>query len=92
MTNEELEKELKSVSEETDRLSNQEEPLTKKQKRRKYILPLQKETLLKIKSAREKGDRNAEFQNIAMYGMLDSFGDRHPIWLHLARGKMGLNL
>jgi len=92
MTNEELEKEFKSVSEEMDKLSNQEEPLAKKEKRRKYILTLQKETLLKIRSARGKDDKNAEFQNIAMYGMLATFGDRHPIWLHLARGKIGLQL
>ena len=92
MDNEEPGKEFKSVSEEMDKLSNREEPPTRKEKRRKYILTLQKETILKIKSAREKDDKSSEFQNIAMYGMLATFGARHPIWLHLARGKTGLQL
>ncbi len=92
MNDEELQKELLAISEELDKLSGTETPLTKTEKRRKHILSLQKSTLLKLKKAREQGERNTEQQQIAMYGMLSACKDKHPIFLHFARMKMGINL
>jgi len=91
MTNEELEKEVQNLSESLDKLPDSDS-LTKQEKRRRHILLLKKETLLRIKEAREKNNKNDEFTNIATYGVLTAYGDKHPILLRLARSKFGINL
>jgi len=88
MTDEELEQEIQDLSEAIDKLSKSKEPLTKQEKRRKYILPLKKDVLQRMQQAREKKDRNQELKCSMDYGLLEEFGDRHPILLHLARIKL----
>lgn len=88
MTDEELEQEIQDVSDAIDRLSKSDDPLTKQEKRRKHILPLKRDILLRMKQAREKKDTSQELRYSMDYGLLEEFGDRHPIWLHLARIKL----
>ena len=88
MTDEELEQEILDMSEAMDKLSKSDDPLTKQEKRRKYILPLKKDILQRMKQAREKKDRNQELKCSMDYGLLEEFGERHPLLLHLARIKL----
>ena len=44
MTDEELEQEIQDLSEVIDKLSKSDDPLTKQEKRRKFILPLKRDT------------------------------------------------
>ena len=88
MTDEELDQASQELNEAIDKLSKSKEPLTKQEKRRKFILPLKKETLQKIKQAKEKKDRNQELKCNMDYALLEEFGEKHPILLHLARIKL----
>ena len=88
MTDEELEQEIQDLSEAIDKLSKSKEPLTKQEKRRKFILPLKKETLQRIKQAKEKKDLSQEIKYNMDYGVLEEYGEKHPILLHLARIKL----
>ncbi len=91
MTDEELEQEIEKLSESLDKLPDSDD-LTKQQRRHRHIILLKKETLLKIKEARKKGDISQEFQHIATYGLLTAYGDRHPFLMRLAKLKFGINL
>ena len=88
MTDEELEQALQKLSESIEELSDPEKPLSKEERKHQYILLLKKETLQKLKQAREKNDKHQEFQHAAMYGLLTSWGEKHPFLLHLARIKL----
>jgi hypothetical protein len=91
MTDEGLKQEIKDISESLDKLSDSDS-LNKQQRRQSYILSLKKAALLNIKEAREKGDNIEEYRSIAQYGMLASYGDKHPLLLFLARSKFGIGL
>jgi len=91
MTDEELEQALQELQESLDKLPDSDS-LTKPERRRRYVLLLKKETLLRIKEAREKNNKHDEFTNIANYGVLTAYGDKHPILMRLARAKFGINL
>jgi ribosome-binding protein aMBF1 (putative translation factor) len=89
MTDEELEQEIQRLSEDIDRISKAEaDSLTKKEKRLKHVLPIQKEILQKMKHARERKDRSAEMKYSMDYAVLETFGDKHPLLLHFARTKL----
>ena len=88
MTDEELEQEIQNLSEAIDKLSKSKEPLTKQEKRRKHILPLQKDILQRMQQAKEKKDRNQELKCNMDYALLEEFGEKHPLLLHLARIKL----
>ena len=88
MTDEELQEEIQNLSEAIDKLSKSEDPLTKQEKRRKYILPLKKDTLERIKQAKEKKDQSQELKCNIDYALLEEYGEKHPILLHLARMKL----
>ena len=88
MTDEELEQEILDMSEAMDKLSKSDDPLTKQEKRRKFILPLKRDTLQRMKQAKEKKDRNQELKCNMDYALLEEFGEKHPLLLHLARIKL----
>lgn len=92
MNDEQIKKELQKVTEDLEWLEKAEAPLTKIQKRHKRILGMQKTTLIRLQKATEQGEFNAIHQQIAMYGMLSACKDKHPIFLHFARMKMGINI
>ncbi len=89
MTDEELEQEIQNLNEAIVKLSKSDDPLTKQEKRRKYVLPLQKEILQRMKKAKEKKDRSQELKCNMDYALLEEFGEKHPLLLHLARIKLG---
>jgi len=88
MTDEELEQEIQNLSEAIDKLSKSEDPLTKQEKRRKRLLLLKKDILQRMKQAREKKDQSQELKCSMDYGLIEEFGERHPLLLHLARIKL----
>ena len=68
MTDEELQQTIQELDEDMDKLSDSDKPLTRKEKRRKQILVLKKETLQKIKTAREKHDTGIQIAAIVGMG------------------------
>ena len=92
LTDDELQQELQNISESIDKLSDSDDSHTKQEKRRKHILLLKKEALLRIKQAKEKGDTNQELKSNMDYGLVTAFGERHPLLLHLARIKFRGNI
>jgi hypothetical protein len=88
MTDEEIQQEIQKLSESLDKLADPDKPLSKEERKHKYMLLLQKETLEKLKQARETNNKRQEFENAAMYGVLTSWGEKHPFLLHLARIKL----
>lgn len=92
MTNEEIEEVIKELSESIDKLSNPEKPLTKKEEGHKSILLLQKETLEKLKVAKEKGDTRQEFSLTVTYGLLTSVGEKYPFLMMLIKAKSGIGI
>ena len=87
MTDEELEKTMRDVCESLDKLSDPDKPLTKEEKKRKPLLLLKKETLERIKAAKEQGDRSQEIDSGIDYALLTSFGEKHPYLMLLAKSK-----
>ena len=92
MNDEELQQKIQEVSESIDKLSDPAKPLTKKEEKHKRVLLLMKDTLERIKTAREKGDREQEMANMMNYGLLASYGEKHPILAHLVKMKLRANL
>jgi len=88
MTDEELQQKLQNTSESLDKLPDSDKPLSKEERRRKHVLLLKKETLLRIKLAKEKKDLNQEIKCNMDYALLEEFGEKHPLLLHLARIKL----
>ena len=92
MDDEELQQKIQEVSESIDKLLNSDKPLTKKEETHKRVLLLMKETLEKIKTAREKGDKEQEMANMMNYGLLSSYGEKHPFLAHLMKTKLRGNI
>ena len=92
MTDEELEQEIQKLNEGLEELSDPEKPLSKEERKRQHLLLLKKETLEKAKQAKEKNDQKQEIENLAMYGVLTSWGEKHPFLVHLARIRLRWNI
>jgi len=92
VTEEELQKAIQEASEELDKLYNSEKPLTKKEKRRKQIVSLQKEILQKMNEARQKGDTFQERDLAVTYGLLTSVGEKHPFLAGFLRSRFKWNV
>ncbi len=90
MTDEELEKELQCLCEKIGNPPEAKESLSKKEKGERRMLTYQKETLEKIKLARQKHDRDAEIRGILIYGMLTTWIGRYPYLMHvLVNSRIG---
>lgn len=87
LTDKELQKEIKGVSESIDKLSNSDKPLTREEKRRKKVLLVRKQILNMIKKAREKNDKDQELKSTIDYALLISIGEKHPYLIPLMKSK-----
>ena len=92
MTDEEITKLIQELSEELDKLSDSEKPLSKEEKNHINTLLLRKETLQKIKEARKKGKSYQEFSLTMTYGLLTSIGEKHPFLATFIKSKSGIHL
>jgi len=91
MTDEELQKEIQDISESINNLSKPDDPLSKEERRCRAVLLLKKETLDKIKDARERNDKNAELHHSMVYGLLTSWGEKHPYLMGLVQSSFRWN-
>jgi len=87
MTDEDLEREVQKLNEHIDELSKADS-LTKQEKKRQNLLELKKETLERIKQAKEKKNQSQEIKLTMDYALLEEYGEKHPLLLHFARIKL----
>ena len=92
MTDEEINELIQELSEEIDKLSDSEKPLTKKEKNHINMVLLKKETLEKLKEAREQGKSQQEFSLTMTYGLLTALGEKYPFLIPFIKAKSGIRL
>ena len=88
MTDAELQKEIKDVSESMDKLSKSDKPLTKEEKQHEQRLLVRKDVLYQIKEAKEKQKQGEEIRHTMTYALLTSWGERHPYLMYLMSSKL----
>ncbi len=89
MTVEEIQQVIKELEGDLDKLSKLKEPLPKQEKRQKRLLLLKKDTLCKIKEAREQGDDRRELNQTVRYGLLNSWVAKYPFLMRSIMSKIG---
>ena len=89
MTDEELQQTIQDVCENIDKLSDPDKPLTKEEKQHRQRLLFRKEVLYKIEEAKAKQDKDEELHHAMTYGLLTSWGERHPYLMYLMSSKFG---
>ena len=89
MTDEELQQLLAGVTAGIEKLATDksDKPLTKVERQEKSLLLMKQDTLLRIKLAREKNEKHAEFNSVAYYGILDSWVGKNAFLRRLARAR-----
>ncbi|MDD5126845.1 MAG: hypothetical protein PHR43_01915 [Dehalococcoidales bacterium] len=93
MTDQELDNLIQEMKEGIEKLSGKDQPpLTKAQKNEKGLLMAKHDTLVRIKSARERRESNTEFNNIVFYGALNSWAGKNAILRHFARLRLRQNI
>jgi len=96
MTDEQLQRVLKKVSADIDKLSNSDRPLTKEEKKNRARFKYRKYVLDCIKQAKEKNRKEDEIYNSTVYEFLVPWGERHPLLMglviHLMKIKWGSGL
>ena len=80
------------LQEEIDNLPAPDASITKKEKRHQQVLLLKKESLIRVQGARQRNNLQDEFANVAMYGLLESWGEKNPILMHIVKARMGINI
>jgi len=88
MTDEELQQTIEEISESIKNFSEAKKPLPKEEARRRQVLLIRKQILERIKEAREKNRKDDEMYNMAVYGLLSSWGEKHPYLASLVRSNM----
>ena len=83
MSNEQLQQALEEVSEDMDKLSNSEKPLTKEEEKYRKKLVMRKYVLSKIKEAKDKSHKDDELYNSTVYGLLVPWGENHTILMNI---------
>ena len=83
MTDEQLQQALQEVSDDIDKLSNSDKPLTKEETSYRKKLLVRKYVLDSIKQAKEKNLKSDELYNSTYYSMLVPWGEKHPILMTL---------
>lgn len=90
MTDEEIDALIQEMSEELDAFPDDpENPLTKKEKNRKLVLELRKQTMQKVKAAKEKGNLQQEVKACVDYTLLTQYGEKHPFWMSFLKAHLG---
>ena len=92
MTDEEINELIKEQSQEIEKWSVSEKELSKQEKRHINLLLLKKETLEKIKTAREKGRNHQEFSLTINYGLLTSVGEKYPFLVPFIKSKSSIGI
>jgi hypothetical protein len=91
MTDEELEKSIKEISEQISQLADSpEKPLSREERRKKVLLQAKSRALNRIKAAKEKGNLNQEIRASMDYTLLCEYGEKHPLLINFMKSQMGL--
>jgi hypothetical protein len=94
MTDGELQRRLKEVSEGLDKLSGTDEPLTREQKKYRGKLLMRQNILSQIKIAKEKKQKDMELYHTTIYEILIAWGERHPVLMffitNMLRARWGM--
>ncbi len=88
MTDEELEALIKEVSEQIDKLSDPEKPLSKEERKQKLLLQVEGEALEKIRTAREKGSIQQEIRASIDYALLKQYGKKSLFLMNFFKSQM----
>jgi len=83
IADEELERTIQEISENLDKLSSSEKPLTEEEKKYRAKLVKRQDILSRIKVAREKNQKDEEIISTAVYDLLVPWGERHPFLMGL---------
>lgn len=92
MTNEELEKEMCEVSDDIKSMPRSDKALSKEDMRHRQVLLLKKDTLDKIKDARATNQKSEELHYAMFYGLLTSWGEKHPYLASLVKANLRWNM
>ena len=89
MTNKELDTLIKEVSEQISQLpESNEKKLSREERKRKVLLQAKSQALNRIKEARESGNLNQEARASMDYGLLEEYGDRHPLLYNFMKSQV----
>ena len=89
MTDEELERLIEEIAGQLAVLKDTpEEPLSKEDRKKKYLLQAKQRALEKIKMARKSGSARQEVRAQMDYALLNEYGHRNWILYNLARSRM----
>jgi hypothetical protein len=87
MTDEELNETIEEIDRDLEALSAPEKPLSTAERKRQRLLMMKKETLEKIKQAREHNNHRQEMHHSVDYSLICSYGEKHPLLLFFMRNK-----
>jgi hypothetical protein len=88
VTDEELQNAIEEMDRDIKVLDALEKPLSREDKKRQRLLMMKKDALEKIKEAREKGRPDQETHHSATYGILCTYGEKHPLLMHIMKMKL----
>jgi hypothetical protein len=92
VTDEELQNTITGIEREIEDLSAADKSPAPSEKKRLYLLMMKKDVLKKIQQAKQSNNIRDETQHSADYGLLCSYGDKHPLLLHLMKIKLRASL
>ncbi len=89
MNDEELVALIQEIKEQIEALSDPEKSLSKEERTRKVILQMKRDTLERIKSAKEKGNLQQEIRAGMDYTLLCNYGEKHPFLMNFIKSQIG---
>ena len=88
MTDEELENLAKELSGQIEQLPDDpEKPLNRAERKHKLVLRARRQTLERVKEAKEKGNINQEAKAYLDYGLLTDYGERNIFLYNLMKAR-----
>jgi hypothetical protein len=89
VTAEELDKLMKDISGELEKLADDpENPLSRSERKHRSVLQARHAALERIKAAKEEGNFGKETQASLDYGLLTEYGERHPLLFNFVRSQV----
>jgi len=83
MTDEQLQLAIGELNENIRKLPETEDNMSKDDRRWRQLLSMEKQALLRIKEAKEQQRGSEEIYNSMVYGLLTSWGMKHPFLMRI---------
>ena len=90
MDNEEIQSLIQEMTDGLDELSNLERKLNKEERKRKHLLQMKQDILMRIKKARDDNNSSQEYNLLVNYGIVTSLGEKHPILMMLVKSTLSI--